>query len=184
MLRPQSWHGTSATATAQQRTPPAAESAQRVGAPPAPTCAQQRGIAIADFWNRGRLDIAVAASTDRHALLRNEIDDRQSDNRHGWLEVELVGTRSNRDAVGTRVTASAGNLRLTREVALGDGYGSQSTLRLHFGLGRAQSVDELAVRWPRSGIVQRFRHVAGQRIVEVTEGRDALVEKRYGALGG
>ncbi|HEV8242303.1 MAG TPA: CRTAC1 family protein [Thermoanaerobaculia bacterium] len=144
-----------------------------------------RGIAVADFWNRGRLDIAVAASTDRHALLRNDFDDGD-----GWLEVELVGTTSNRDAVGARVTARAGNLRLTREVSAGDGYGSQNQLRLHFGLGKAQRVDELVVRWPRADggaapqRVQTFRNVAGQRIVEITEGRDAVIEKRYGAPAG
>ena len=137
-----------------------------------------RGVAAADFWNRGRLDLAVAASTDRHALLRNE-----SGEGHGWLQVELVGTQSNRDAVGARVTARAGGLRLTREVTLGDGYGSQSALRLHFGLGGARRVDELTVRWPRSDIVQTFRDVEGGRIVEVVEGREALVEKRYGAGG-
>ncbi len=65
-----------------------------------------RGIAVADFWNRGALDIAVAASTDRHALLRNDLP--VADGRHGWLAVELVGTRSNRDAVGARVTVNAG----------------------------------------------------------------------------
>ena len=137
-----------------------------------------RGVAAADFWNRGRLDLAVAASTDRHALLRNEAGEGE-----GWLQVELVGTQSNRDAVGARVTARVGALRLTREVVLGDGYASQSMLRLHFGLGEARRVDELTVRWPRSGIVQTFREVQGGRIVEVVEGRSELVEKRYGAGG-
>ena len=140
-----------------------------------------RGIAVADFWNRGALDIAVAASTDRHALLRNEV--AVADGRHHWLAVELVGTRSNRDAVGARVTVTAGGKRQIREVALGDGYGSQNTLRQHFGLGTADAVDELTVRWPRSGITQRFARVAADRIVEVTEGREGLVEKRYRARG-
>jgi len=140
-----------------------------------------RGVAVADFWNRGVLDIAVAASTDRHALLRNEI--AVADGEHNWLEVELVGTRSNRDAVGARVAVTAGGRRQIREVALGDGYGSQSTLRLHFGLGAAATVDDLTVRWPRSGLVQRFRGIAAGRIVEVTEGRDRLVEKHYGRGG-
>jgi hypothetical protein len=136
-----------------------------------------RGITVADFWNRGALDIAVAASTDRHALLRNDV--AAGDGRHNWLAVELVGTRSNRDAVGARVTVAAGGRRQVREVALGDGYGSQNSLRLHFGLGSQAAVDEMTVRWPRSGLVQRFRGIAAGRIVEVTEGRDRLVEKRY-----
>jgi hypothetical protein len=137
-----------------------------------------RGIAVADFWNRGVLDIAVAASADRHALLKNEIES----GRH-WLAVELVGTRSNRDAVGARVYVKNGSSQQMREVALGDGYGSQNSLRQHFGLGAATTADTLVVKWPRSGMVQTFRHVAADRIVEVVEGRDALVEKHYRAGG-
>jgi hypothetical protein len=135
-----------------------------------------RGIAVADYWNRGVLDIAVAASSDRHALLKNTGSSGR------WLEVELVGASSNRDGVGARVVAVVGGTRLTREVILGDGYGSQNSLRQHFGLGEVTSVDELTVRWPRSGTTQTFRNVAVDRIVEITEGRDALVEKRYPAV--
>jgi ASPIC/UnbV protein/VCBS repeat protein len=136
-----------------------------------------RGVAVADFWNRGALDLAVAASGDRHVLLRNEVGAR----RH-WLQVELTGTRSNRDAVGARVEVVAGGLRQLREVAAGEGYGSQSMLRLHFGLGEAAKVEELTVTWPASGTVERFRDVAADRIVALTEGSGALVEKRYEAL--
>ncbi len=133
-----------------------------------------RGIAIADYWNRGALDIAVSASTDRHALLRNDVGVKRS-----WLAVETVGTRSNRDGIGARVTIRVGGKTQTREVVAGDGYGSQNSLRQYFGLNSAASVDELTVRWPRSGIVQKFQNVAADRIVEVTEGRDQLVEKHY-----
>ena len=133
-----------------------------------------RGVAVADFWNRGVLDLAVSASTERHALLRNELV-----NRRNWLEVELVGVQSNRDAVGARVTAVSKDKRQIREVVLGDGYASQNSLRQHFGLGDAGVVDELTVRWPRSGIVQRFHDVAANRIVQITEGKPDLVEKRY-----
>jgi len=133
-----------------------------------------RGVAVADFWNRGVMDIAVSASTDKHALLRNETPDR----RH-WLEVELVGVKSNRDAVGARITAVVGGKRQTREVVLGDGYASQNSLRQHFGLGDASAVDELTVRWPRSGVMQKFQNVSANRIVEITEGQDSMIEKRY-----
>ena len=132
-----------------------------------------RGVAVADYWNRGVLDIAVSASTGRHALLRNAGTPRH------WLAVELVGTTSNRDGVGARVWVTKGGQRQLREVVLGDGYGSQNTLRQYFGLNDATVVDELVVRWPRSGVTQTFRGVAADRIVEVTEGRDELVEKTY-----
>jgi enediyne biosynthesis protein E4 len=125
-----------------------------------------RGVAAADFWNRGAVDLAVAASAGRHALLRNEV----GIGRH-WLEVELTGTKSNRDAVGARVTIQVGGKRQIREVQAGDGYASQSSLRLHFGLGEATKVDEMTVRWPASQSEQRFRAVPADRIVRVTEGR-------------
>ncbi|MCP4657428.1 MAG: CRTAC1 family protein, partial [bacterium] len=140
-----------------------------------------RGVAVADFWNRGVLDIAVSGNADRHALLRNEVGRRRN-----WLAVEVVGAGStlpngsNRDGVGTRVVVRHGDHRQIREVTLGDGYGSQNSLRLYFGLGELEEVDELSVRWLRSGIEQRFSRVAANRIVEVTEGRDQLVEKDYG----
>jgi hypothetical protein len=133
-----------------------------------------RGVAVADFWNRGVMDIAVSASSERHALLRNELAKR-----HNWLQVELVGTKSNRDAVGARVTAIVKGGRQMREIVLGDGYASQNSLRQHFGLGGHPVVDELTVRWPKSGIVQTFRDVKANRIVEITEGNDVLVEKHY-----
>ncbi len=143
-----------------------------------------RGTAAADFWNRGVLDIAIAASTGRHALLRNDVGGRR-----GWLEVKLVGAApalangSNRDAVGARVEIRTASGNQMREVVLGDGYGSQNSLRLHFGLGDTDEVvGEMVVRWPRSGIVQRFEDVSTRRIVEVLEGRDELVERTYGRV--
>ncbi len=133
-----------------------------------------RGVAVADFWNRGVLDIAISSSANRHALLKNEVGGKRN-----WLAVELVGTKSNRDAVGARVSISVKGKPQMREVVLGDGYGSQNSLRQYFGLNDASAVDEMVVRWPRSGIVQKFQNVAGNRIVQVTEGSDGLVEKKY-----
>lgn len=139
-----------------------------------------RGVAVADFWNRGVLDIAVSASTDRHALLANRPTPDRS-----WLQVEVAGAAgdlpegSNRDGVGARLTLTAGGLSQVREVTLGDGYGSQSSLRQHFGLGAARTVDRLTVRWPRSGRVQTFENLEPNRIVRVTEGRDELEEMDY-----
>jgi hypothetical protein len=128
-----------------------------------------RGVAVADFTNRGRLDIAVAASTDRHALLRNEMTDTR-----GWLAVNVIGVDSNRDGVGARLILSANGREQLREVVLGDGYGSQNTLRQYFGLGDATRVDELRVRWPRSGRMQVFKDLPINRIVTVTEGRGTV----------
>ena len=136
-----------------------------------------RGVAVADFWNRGVLDIAVSASTDRHALLKNLVGSKRN-----WLGVELVGVRSNRDAVGARITIRVNGKQQMREIVLGDGYGSQNSLRQYFGLNNAMAVDELTVRWPRSGIVQRFPNVSANQIVEITEGNPQMVTKHYPAV--
>jgi ASPIC and UnbV/FG-GAP-like repeat len=136
-----------------------------------------RGVAVADFWNRGVMDIAVSASADRHALLRNEVGVKRN-----WFQVELVGRSSNRDAVGARVTLYAGGKQQSRELILGDGYGSQNSLRQHFGLDQHQVVDKLVVRWPTSRTVQTFEQVAANQIVEVTEGNECLVTKAYPAV--
>ena len=133
-----------------------------------------RGVAVADFWNRGVMDIAVAASTDRHALLKNVVGVGGN-----WLQIELIGTRSNRDAVGARVTIYVAGALQAREVVLGDSYGSQSSLRLHFGLDCHKTVDRLTVRWPRSGMVQTFENLICNRIIQITEGDDNVVEKHY-----
>jgi hypothetical protein len=133
-----------------------------------------RGVAVADFWNRGVVDIAVSASTDRHALLKNV-----GDYQRNWLQIELVGTRCNRDAVGARVGIKAGENQQWRELVLGDGYGSQSSLRMHFGLDRHEIVDTLTVRWPVSGVLQTFHQVNANRILQITEGEVAYVEKHY-----
>jgi hypothetical protein len=137
-----------------------------------------RGVAVADFWNRGAMDIAVSASDDRHALLRNEVGQK----RH-WLQVELVGTKSNRDAVGARISIKVAGKPQMRELTLGDGYGSQNSLRQHFGIGDATMVDEISVKWPRSGTVQTFKNVAANRIIEITEAKNEIVEKHYAMPG-
>jgi hypothetical protein len=135
-----------------------------------------RGVAAADFWNRGVMDYAVSASTDKHALMRNEV----GHTRH-WLQVELVGTKTNRDAVGARISIKVKGKPQMRELTEGDGYGSENSLRQHFGLNDATNVDEVVVKWPRSGTVQTFNNIAADRIIQITEGKNEIVEKHYQA---
>ena len=116
----------------------------------------------------------MAACADRHALLNHH-----HGNGKNWLQLELVGRDSNRDAVGARVVLKVGEQIQMREVVLGDSYGSQSSLRLHFGLGDANAVDEMTIRWPRLGSSQTFKNLQVNRIVEATEGNSELIEKNY-----
>ncbi|MBI3940604.1 MAG: CRTAC1 family protein [Acidobacteria bacterium] len=122
-----------------------------------------RGVALADFDNDGLLDIFQTNANQRVLLYHN-----QSPNPGRWVGLKLVGTKSNRDAIGTRVTLRAGNRSLIREVSGGNGYSAQSSTRLHFGLGAADRIESLEIRWP-SGLVQKL-DVPLDRISYIKEG--------------
>jgi hypothetical protein len=81
----------------------------------------------------------------------------------------LVGTKSNRSAIGARVTIEAGGRRQIDEVMGGSSFYSQNDLALFFGLGKANTVDRIEVRWP-SGAVEKWEHVAANRKIVLTEG--------------
>ena len=90
------------------------------------------------------------------------------------VELKLVGTDSNRDAIGACVRLTAGGKTMMRQVEAGSGYASQMMLPLHFGLGKADRVDGIEIRWP-SGLVQ---HVAGQELARIMKGsRQVRIEE-------
>ena len=78
--------------------------------------------------------------------------------------------KSNRDAIGARITLSAGGLKQIQEINGGNGYAGQSMKRAHFGIGKATKVDSVEIRWP-SGLVQKVDGVAVNKINKVTEGK-------------
>ena len=115
------------------------------------------------------MEILVNNSHDRPSLLKNDGD-------HGnWILLSLVGTKSNRDAIGARVTVRVGGHQQTQEVRSGGGYISQSDFRLHFGLGAATKAESVDIRWP-SGLVQRLQNMPANHIVKIREGV-GIVEK-------
>jgi len=121
-----------------------------------------RGLIVGDIDNDGWLDVVQSALDEGPTVLMNR-------GRTGnWLEIKLHGTKSNRSAIGARVTARLGVATQIREVKSGDSYLSQSDQRVHFGLGSAAKIDELRIRWP-SGRVQTLTGVAANRILELTE---------------
>jgi len=82
--------------------------------------------------------------------------------------VKLIGTRSNRNAIGARVQVVVGNLTMIDEVRSGSGYVSQNDFRLHFGLGKAKLADRLEIRWP-SGVIQRKENISVNQFLELLE---------------
>ena len=132
-----------------------------------------RGCAFGDFDNDGNLDILVMNMSEPPSLLKNE---NHSGNH--WLNVKLVGTRSNRSAIGARVMVTSGGQRQIREVLSGSSYLSQSDLRQHFGLGPTRKVDQVEVRWP-SGQAEKVGPVEADQFVTIEEGRGLIKAERY-----
>lgn len=124
----------------------------------------RRGLAIGDVNNDGNLDFVVFNVDGPPSLFMNE-----SHNGNHRVLFRLVGNRSNRMAIGARVTVHAGGLIQIDEVRGGGGYNSSSDTRLHFGLGKVAILSRVDVRWP-SGLRQVFRNVPADAIYEIDEG--------------
>jgi enediyne biosynthesis protein E4 len=126
-----------------------------------------RGCAFGDFDNDGDVDVIVINMNEPPSLLRND-----TKGRNNWIKVRLIGTKSNRSAIGARVLARYGNLRQVQEVAAQSSYYSVNDRRLHFGLGEQTGVD-LSIRWP-SGAVEEVAKAPINRVVTIREGAGIL----------
>jgi enediyne biosynthesis protein E4 len=122
-----------------------------------------RGCAFGDFDNDGDVDILVVNLNEPPSLLRNDITGG-----HHWIKVKLRGTKSNRSAIGARVTVRYGDKVQTKEVLSQSSYLSANDPRLHFGLGSALTVD-VEVHWPLGGI-EKLSNVAADQLIHITEG--------------
>ena len=122
-----------------------------------------RGTAFGDIDNDGDVDVVISNLKDSPTILRND-----GGNASRWLNIELIGTHCNRDAIGARVMVVSGDLTQIREVKSGSGYISQNDLRLHFGLADAVRVDTLTVRWG-CGKRQTLRDVETNQVLVISE---------------
>lgn len=121
-----------------------------------------RGLSRLDVDRDGQVDLLLRNYRQPAQLLRN-----QGGAQH-WAAVKLIGTQSNRDAVGARITLTAAGRRQLREVSCGSGYLSNGSLVQHFGLGAATTVEHLEIRWP-SGAYTLLYDVPADQLVRVTE---------------
>ncbi|MDR3718008.1 MAG: CRTAC1 family protein [Bryobacteraceae bacterium] len=122
-----------------------------------------RGVAVGDLDNDGVLEILVNNQGERPSLLRQTARPRGN-----WALLQLVGTRSNRSAIGAKVRVTAGGITQSDEVRSGGSYLSQSDLRLHFGLGDAKKIDRVEIDWP-SGLKEQRRDLDVNRVLVLKE---------------
>jgi hypothetical protein len=138
-----------------------------------------RGAAFGDFDNDGDIDVVVNTVNDFPQLLR--CDSRLENN---WLKIKTMGTKSNRSGIGARlrcVTHPPGETKAHQqidEVRSGGSYISQNDLRVHFGIGKADSVELLEIRWP-SGAVDTLKDVKPNQLIVVKEGEGIVRTAKF-----
>jgi len=122
-----------------------------------------RSVAMADFGNRGVLDVVVANQKGPLLLYKNTVDPSNH-----WIEFELEGQRSNRSAIGAQVRLFWNGAQQLQEVSGGSGFCAQNDRRLHFGLGKASAADRVEIRWP-SGQKQTIQAPELDRLHKIKE---------------
>jgi hypothetical protein len=123
-----------------------------------------RGAAFGDYDNDGCMDVLILNMNDLPSLLRNV-----GGNKQNWIKIKLVGTRCNRTAIGARVRVTTGKHIQMDEVNSGTSVMSQNDLRLHFGLGKLETVDSIEVKWPTTQKIERFEQIKANQILTIRE---------------
>ena len=122
-----------------------------------------RGLATGDINNDGKVDVVVTSNDGPARVLLN-----QTESSNHWITLNLVGTKSNRDAIGAQIRISTASGDQFATVTTSSSYQSSSDKRLHFGLGVADSIREIEIRWP-SGIRQMLKDIKADQILKITE---------------
>jgi hypothetical protein len=133
-----------------------------------------RGMARGDLFNDGHQEAVVNNMNERPSLYYNTVPIGN------WISLQLVGVKSNRAALGAVATLEQGSDKREQEVRSGDGYISQSDLRLHFGLGKSSKAEKILIRWP-SGLVETLSDLPANQYYVVREGSGVDQSKTHGA---
>src|SRR5215469_1516532 len=136
-----------------------------------------RGLAAADLFNDGHMDLVVEDLQGAPMVLRNP----GLAGRH-WVSFELAGTKSNRLAIGARLKLVAGGMTETDEIHSGGSYLSQSDLRVHFGLGSATRIESLDIHWP-SGTLETLKNLEVDKFYNVLEGQGIVPAEKIRPSG-
>ncbi len=128
-----------------------------------------RGLAVGDLWNGGRMSAVISNMNAPPMLLVNDVR-----NGNHWIAFRAVGSKSNRDGIGAKITMRVGARTFVDEVRSGSSYVSNNDMRVHFGLGSASKIEWVQVRWP-SGLVERFENLPVDAIHTLKEGSGAPV---------
>jgi hypothetical protein len=134
------------------------------------TVSSSRGLAVGDLWNDGRMSAVISNMNAPPSLLVNDVR-----NGNHWIAFRTIGTKSNRDGIGAKITVQVGTRTLVDEVRSGSSYISNNDMRVHFGLGATTKIDDVQVRWP-SGIIERFENLPVDSIHILKEGTGTAVE--------
>ncbi len=138
----------------------------------------RRGCAFGDFDNDGDMDILVMNMNEPPSLIRCDVNSANH-----WLKVKLVGTKSNRTAIGARVYVRTGRLLQVQELHSQDSYLSVNDFRLHFGLGQATRVDSIRVDWPNSE-PETIANIGSDQLIHVKEGEGIVRTETFGPSEG
>jgi hypothetical protein len=122
-----------------------------------------RGACFGDYDNDGDIDGYVVNLNDRGAFLRNN-----KGNQNNWITLNLIGTTSNRDGIGSRIKVTSGDKTLTNQKKSTTGYLSQNDPRMHFGLAKNEMIDKIEIKWP-SGKIQLLENIKANQILTVKE---------------
>ncbi|HEX6649929.1 MAG TPA: CRTAC1 family protein [Pyrinomonadaceae bacterium] len=135
-----------------------------------------RGCAFGDFDNDGDVDVLVMNMNEPPLLLRNEYISKTTRGPNNWLTLNLIGTKSNRSAIGARVSVKAGAQLQLQEVTSQSSYYSHNDHRLHFGFGPNQKADSIEIVWP-NGDREVLNDVPANRFVNIKEGNSTKIDQ-------